>query len=259
MKNQLLLGLCLIILFSFPLFSQNVTLNFDAGLINSTTPAADRTVAFDVVEKRSSCVQLYGSNAGSVAQVLDLGQTNMAAGQRADILAIARLQQVTGSSDGRRYVFGRTCAERFKADANVRVVYGSFSVGVPSSVASVGFDINLPPANVLAVTNNNTNAGPTGNKDMLLVEASSSNRARISINSDKNRGQCLIALITPGASGSTIAVLDPKAGPFSYFTDQTVYVVPVIRPAIDRSGAEKLLNYDVGDPRRNAKVTVKEL
>lgn len=259
MKTQILLGFCALILFSFPVFSQNVTLNFDAGLINSTTPAAGRTIAFDVEEKRSSCVQLYGSNAGSVAQVLDLGQTSMATGQRADILAIARLQRVTGSSDGRRYVFGRTCAERFKADANVRVVYGSFSADAATSVASVGFEINLPPSDVLTVSNNNTNAGPTGDKDILLVQASNSNRARISINQDNNRGQCLIALITPGSDGSTIAILDPKAGPTSYYTGQSVYVIPVIRPTIDRSGADKLLNYDVGDPRRNAKVTVKEL
>lgn len=263
MKNQLkaFLILCFsILLFPCIIYSQNISLNFDQSIIRSYTPSEGLSIVFNVEEKRANCIQLFGSNPGSVSQVLDLGPNKMNPGEKAEVLCVASLESVRKTTDGRRFVFSRTCGEKFKANANVKIVYGAF-MGDKDKLKSSDsrrFVLPVDTSSIFVVDSNSSPAGTTSDKHYLFVEASKTSPAKISINEDSNRGRCLVALVSPGVSGKTLAILDPKSkDKLSYFADQPVYVIPVIRPTANAAGTE--LVYDVGDPRRNGKIVVEEL
>lgn len=255
------LFLSLVILLTSGVFlnGQQVVLSIDNALIHKTSATGTSQVVFNVQEKRSNCIQLYGSNPGKPSTTLNTGSNTMSNPGTADILCTALLNSVEASSGGRRYEFSPGCAENSKTSASVRVVFSNLAPSTPViSPNQTAFILNVADSEILSVSGNETPVGPTNARKMLKVNASVGNTATISINLDDNRGQCFIAIV--GSQG-TLAILDPKSSSnLSFSVNQAVYVVPVLKPKVQRSqdGANELI-YEIGDPERNGKVRVEEI
>ncbi len=240
--------------------AQQVNLRIDNTLVNSSSPGAEGETVYDVTFLRSECISLFACNPGKSAVQLQEGINPMDQGESSYIISTALLQSVVNSADGKRYAFSETCAENYKSNANVRVIYSYDTPNTPiQSSGQTDFMLELDKTKVLTVSGNDTPVGATGVKQFLKVLASPGNTATISINYDTNRGQVYVAIMSIGQGSKTLAMLNPKStNNLSFTVQEDVFIVPILKPILTEENGETVILYEVGDPERNGKVRVEE-
>jgi hypothetical protein len=250
------------ILVNISLNAQSLKLFVPDELCMSTQPTISTTVQYNVTLLLGDCIHMYGTNPGENAVEMGLGLTDMTQGLKATIIATARLNSITSDSSGtQQFNFGNNCGEDDADDANVIIHYSGLQASEEQMVeGTTSFRLPVSSENILVVTGNNTPLNPDSSEDFIQVNASRTNTATVSINTNEKQGQVYIAIIKAEGYPFPIALLNPKSTDnLSFTVDQNVYVVPMIKPKFVRVGTESSVIFEVGDPRKNGKAEVEEL
>lgn len=257
MKNLLTIAMCL---FCTGIFAQSLPVQFNvpSSLYAEQQCKPENNIAYTVSDLRSDCVNIYGNNPGETAVNLRDGKTNMKNGTPAFVFSTVQLYSVSGTSDQKVYSFGMECAEEDLDDANVSINYLNQASSQQLPVGTFkSANLSLDNRNILTISNNETPNGFTDNQTYLKVLANENSTATISINNDSRQGQVFVCIYS-AANGNCIGKLHAKSSDLSFTTDQDVYVVPMIAPNSFSERQSTTILFEVGDPRRNAKVVAEE-
>ena len=259
MRNLTIRSMAMIIcLMAFGLnaISQQQNLNIPNDLCFTSQPSVDKAVNYNVTLLRNECINIFASNPNTNARKLNMGATTMANNARSSLIAPVRLTSISTSSGNKSYNFGPACGEAGVDDANVIINY----TGNSGSTSTFGggntpFRLLIPATEILTVTGNNTPDNSNVTQDYLKVEASSTNTATISIATNVNQGQVIIAIFLAQGNPNPVALIDPKSTTgLSYTTDEDVFVVPLIRPKLKVVNGVRKIVFEVGDPEENGTV-----
>ncbi|NNE27260.1 MAG: hypothetical protein HKN09_10485 [Saprospiraceae bacterium] len=235
---------------------QSVTLSIPNEYCVTSTPTIGATIDYNVTEHLTQCINIFGANLGSTAVNLQMGNNPMGQGQTSSV-AIALLKSVSTSGQGSSFNFGLDCGEEGADDANVNVLYAGAQASLDQlATPSTAFILDISDE-VMRASNNEPIEGPA-EQTYLMVEASPTNTATISIGQDPRQGQCFV-LLFDAVTGAMVATLNPKAGTEQmHVTSKSLYVVPIIKPKTGREAGNTTITWEVGDPKRNGKVIVEE-
>jgi hypothetical protein len=254
-----LLFFCSVMVYSQP--SNTLNLKLTSDLYYSRTPAASKGVRLNLKNKIESVLVVTSDNSNT--RRLSAGQSLLnEKGKSVFLLVISQLYKYAVDGNVRQFYFGEKGAENNLDQAVVRVLYNA-------AAASPGKTLNRQPVLIggsesefFTLPAGGTPSGDISGKLFLKVEASSEKTATIEIDRESQRGKVLVAVFSE-KTGNLLATLNPKdpnnqAKTISFTVDETVLIIPVVRPSVSTATGLDSIRFEVGDPQQVATVEATE-
>jgi hypothetical protein len=260
---KLILSLLIILsaLVGYAQSSVSFNLKLSGDLYYARTPGSNRSIRLTLQDKLPS-VWLVASDNTNNRRLL-AGQSFLnGQGQRANLVVFSLLYNYTVEGSSKTFFFGLNGAENDLDQGVVRVFNNNASPTSGKSLNRQPVIIGVSESDFFTVPASGAPSGDINGKLFLKVEASSDKTATIEIDREAQRGNILVAIISQ-KTGNLLATLNPKdpenqSSKLSFTIDETVLVIPVIRPTTTSSNGIDSVVFQVGDPREVATVTVSE-
>jgi len=252
------------ILFSFNTFPQSlipITLKLTGELFYSRTPGERKGIKMTVKEKLPGVV-LLASDSRNYGRPGVNQQFQTEKDQQAFLVAVPKLYNYTDGGSSKTFLFGRNSAENDVDLAVVRIIYQNAASTPSKPMNRRPLLIGVAEPELLEVKA----AGSAGNdldgKLILKAEATTNETVTIEIDREENRGNVIVGIFSQ-RTGNLVAMLDPKdpgnsSSRIAFTADETVLIIPVIRPRVSSVNGVDSIVFEVGDPREVATVEATE-
>lgn len=249
----------LLISTSLVAFSQGnspLNLKITNDLYYSRTPATNRNgINITLKSKVPTVLAVATDNSGEKRLNPNESFSN-GKGRPAYLIVVPQLYDMADNGISKSFKFGRNSAENNFDDAVVKIFYNN---GIPSPVGPMNRQlVNFGVSNeeIYTVSGANAPNGDLTGKIFLKVEASNSETATIEIDRQANRGNVIVGIFS-AKNGNLLAKLNPKdpvnqESRIAFTTDETVIIVPLIRPEVNSADGRDTIRFMVGDPVENA-------
>jgi hypothetical protein len=255
----LLLISCSIIAYSQPSGTLNLKLTND--LFYSRTPAANKGVRLNLKNKIESVLVVTSDNTNS--RRLSTGQSILnEKGKNVFLLVLSHLYKYSVDGNVRQFYFGEKGAENNLDQSVVRVLYNNDAPSPGKTLNRQPVLIGSSESEFFTLPAGGTPSGDISGRLFLKVEASADKTATIEIDRESKRGNVLVAVFSE-KTGNLLTTLNPKdpdnqAKTISYTVNETVLIIPVVRPKVSSATGVETILFEVGDPQEVATVEATE-
>jgi len=261
MKKILTILALFVSAYTFAQTSATLNLKLSGDLFYSRAPGSDRSIRMTLMDKIPSVLLVASDN--SVSNRLQKGQPFLnGKGKRSFLVAFPALFNFTTQGSNLVFSFGQQGAENNLDQSVVRLSYRNIPASPSRSINRQSLVFPVSFSEILTVPVSGTPVGEVSGKQFLLAEATSEKTVTIEIDREQQRGNVLVAIFSE-KTGKLLATLNPKdpenaSSQLSYTVNESVLIIPLIRPRSVASGNNETVIFEVGDPREVATVTVTE-
>jgi hypothetical protein len=238
-----------------------LNLKLSGDLYYTRTPGSNTTIKMTLQDKLPSLLVIATDN--TISGRLQKEEPFLSGrGKRAYLVAFPELYRYTAQNSQLTFYFGEKGAEN---DLDQAVVRLSYQDARPSRSKSMNRQSLVFPVNgseLFTVPLTGSPAEDINGKRFLLAEASGEKPVTVEIDREEQRGRVLVGIFSQ-KTGNLLATLNPKdtentAAVVSFIADESVLIIPVIRPSEASFENPGKVVFEVGDPREVATVTVSE-
>jgi hypothetical protein len=261
MKTFLTLFLLSVSMLAFSQPSTSLNLKLTNDLFYSRTPAAGKGVRLNLKNKLEPVWVVTSDNTNS--RRLSAGQSVLnEKGKSIFLVVLSQLYKYAVDGNVRQFYFGEKGAENNLDQSVVRVLYNNDAPSPGKTLNRQPVLIGSSESEFFTVPAGGTPGGDITGKLFLKVEASSDKTATIEIDRESQRGNVLVAVFSE-KTGNLLATLNPKdpnnqAKTISFTVNETVLIIPVVRPKVSSATGVDTIRFEVGDPQQVATVEATE-
>jgi hypothetical protein len=238
-----------------------LNLKLTGDLYFSRTPGSNSSIRMTLQDKLPSLQVIATDNTISGRLQKEEPFLN-GRGKRAFLVAFPELYRFSAQNDQLTFYFGEKGAENNLDQAVVRISYQGAKPSRTKSMNRQSLIFPVSSSELFTVPLSGSPAEEINGKRFLLVEASGEKPVNVEIDREEQRGRVLVGIFSQ-KTGNLLASLNPKdtentASVVSFTADETVLIIPVVRPSEASSENQGRVVFEVGDPREVATVTVSE-
>jgi hypothetical protein len=238
-----------------------LNLKLTGDLYYSRTPGSNTSIRMTLQDKLPSLLLIATDNTISGRLQKEEPFLN-GRGKRAYLVAFPELYRFTAQNSLLTFYFGEKGAENDLDQAVVRLRYQNASPSRSKSMNRQSLVFPVNGSELFTVPLSGSPAEEINGKRFLLTEASGDKPVTVEIDREAQRGRVVVGIFSQ-KTGNLLATLNPKdaenmASVLSYTADESVLIIPVIRPSEASFENPGKVVFEVGDPREVATVTVSE-